>query len=374
MSALPISPLAALAACEFALAAAAGAVMQRSSFCMAGAFRDLFLFRTARPLASVGLLVCLSAVLIQGARGLGLLPLYPFPLLGSPSWMTVGGGLLFGVGMVLAGGCVVGTLYQAGTGRPSAWWALAGLLLGSAAYAEWQPWLRALDQQTVLFAGARTLPQVLGVDPALLALPPALLGAAALWRRRPQLPPGSCPVAGAVAPWKAAAALAAVTAASMAATGVPLGVTTTYAKAVAALEALVAPAHAGAVAYFRMGPFGYVHPWSGLRLAGGPGPHWDGVSLLQVPVIAGIFLGAAASALSLGELRPRWRLPRAQAASALVGGVLMALGSRVGAGCNLWHVFGGLPVLATTSLLFTAGLFPGAWLGGKILVKSVMRP
>ncbi|MCF6187818.1 MAG: YeeE/YedE family protein, partial [Desulfobulbaceae bacterium] len=62
------------------------------------------------------LLIVASMVLFEMFRQLGFLPLYPFPLLGSPSLANIVGGILFGIGMVTAAGCVVGTLYKMGGG------------------------------------------------------------------------------------------------------------------------------------------------------------------------------------------------------------------------------------------------------------------
>lgn len=365
---------AAIAAAGLALGAVAGFAMHRSDFCLAGAFRDLFLFRRTRLLRALLLLVCVTAALVEAVRLGGGLPLYPFPLLGAPSAATAVGGLLFGGGMVLAGGCVIGVLYQAGAARASAWIALAGMVGGSALYAELFPWLRSFDQATRLLGGARTLPQWLGLDPVWLVAPAFGAGATLLWRTRSPRRTAQFRAAGAVEPWKAALVLSGVTVTSLLVVGMPLGVTTSYAKVAAALEALVAPEHVAGVAYFRAAPLDYTHPWTGLRLAGGPTPLFDGVALAQVPVIVGVILGAASSAALLGELRLRPRLPPRQVLSALAGGVLMALGSRMGAGCNLWHLFGGLPVLATTSLLFCGGLLPGAWLGSRILVHVILYP
>ncbi|MEJ2201296.1 MAG: YeeE/YedE thiosulfate transporter family protein, partial [Desulfuromonadaceae bacterium] len=89
--------------------------MHRSDFCMAGMFRDLFLFRDYSMLRVLLLLVLVSMVLFESFRLLGLLHL-PFPLFAPPCWANLIGGTLFGVGMVLAGGCVVGTLYRLGAG------------------------------------------------------------------------------------------------------------------------------------------------------------------------------------------------------------------------------------------------------------------
>ncbi|HYQ48325.1 MAG TPA: hypothetical protein VEP69_04600, partial [Thermodesulfovibrionales bacterium] len=46
--------------------------------------------------------------------------------------------------------------------------------------------------------------------------------------------------------------------------------------------------------------------------------------------------------------------------------------SRIAPTCNVWHLLGGLPILSASSILFTAGLFPGAWIGGLILTRAVL--
>jgi hypothetical protein len=42
-------------------------------------------------------------------------------------------------------------------------------------------------------------------------------------------------------------------------------------------------------------------------------------------------------------------------------------------GCNVWHLWGGLPLLTVQSILFVLGILPGAWLGGKILNQVLLR-
>ncbi len=78
------------------------------------------------------------------------------------------------------------------------------------------------------------------------------------------------------------------------------------------------------------------------------------------------------AARRLGEFKVYYRVPARQYVSALVGGVILALGSRMTPGCNIWHLFGGLPILNMQSLLFLAGLVPGSYIGSKILVHVVL--
>ncbi|HEY8498322.1 MAG TPA: YeeE/YedE thiosulfate transporter family protein, partial [Limnochordales bacterium] len=95
----------------WAFGLAFGFVLQRSRFCFASGFRDLFLFGGSATLkgilagmaaASVGFALLESKMVAM--PGFGLLPpeAHLFPI--GPHLLV--GGVLFGVGMSLAGGCV----------------------------------------------------------------------------------------------------------------------------------------------------------------------------------------------------------------------------------------------------------------------------
>lgn len=352
----------------------AGFFMHRSDFCLAGAFRDLFLFRDGRRVRALVLLVTISAVLFELARVTAILPYYPFPWFAPPALTNLLGGCLFGIGMVLAGGCVVGVLYKLGGGSLPAAVALLGLLAGSALYAEIHPfWSRMAHAATLSDAGV-TLPQLTGVAPGWWIAAVVLLGGGAcwrwsrhgLWRPPAQQPEGYVPL------WLTALVLAGLGLLSAIGTGMPMGVTTSYAKAAAFLEKLIIPGHAAQVAYFSSQPIRYTLPHGGPQLTGGGGPALDVVALIQFPLIAGILLGAFLSARSLGEFHPRWRMPWRQALMVFAGGVIMALGSRMTPGCNVWHLMGGLPLLTMQSLLFLIGLLPGVWLGGRLFLRMTV--
>jgi hypothetical protein len=89
--------------------------------------------------------------------------------------------------------------------------------------------------------------------------------------------------------------------------------------------------------------------------------------MIQFPLIAGIVLGSFISALLLREFKIYWRVPGKQFLITLGGGMLLGLSSRMALGCNVWHLLGGLPILALQSLLFLVGLLPGAWAGSRLL-------
>ena len=355
----------------FAIGSAAGFVMHRSDFCLAGAFRDLFLFRQGRMLRVLLLLAVVAMPLYEVGRLLGLLAV-PFPLFGPPSLVNPLGGLLFGIGMVLAGGCVVGTLYKMAAGRLTSLVAFAGLLAGSTLYAEIHPWWAKLARRGTLSASV-TLPQMLDLSPALLLAPLAVVVCFFLcrWWQQGLLHQESY-AEGHLQPWKAALWLALLSCASALVVGMPMGVTTAYAKLAGMLEALVVPGHVANLAFFATEPLNFIHPLWGIPLRGGPGPRLDGIALAQFPLIAGILCGSACSALRLGEWRFYTRVPIKQCLWAFVGGTLMGLSARMAPACNVWHLMGGLPILAGQSLLFVAGLFPGAWLGSRLLRKFVI--
>ncbi|MCI0468986.1 MAG: YeeE/YedE family protein, partial [Nitrospirae bacterium] len=92
-----------------------------------------------------------------------------------------------------------------------------------------------------------------------------------------------------------------------------------------------------------------------------------------LPVIIGIILGGMLSALILNEFKIHIKQPIRQYAAALSGGVIMGIASRIAPACNVWHLLGGIPILALQSILFLIGLLPGAWIGSKILSRTVLR-
>ena len=356
-----------------ALGATAGFVMHRSDYCIAGMFRDFFLFRKTFLLRTLALQLALTVVLFEVARLAGLLPLYPFPLLAQPSLANLIGGLLFGVGMVLAGGCVVGTLYKLGGGSVLSLVAFIGLVFGSGLYAEMHPWWATVIQRTIL-SPSRTIPQLLGLSPTILvlAVTAACLPLFSKWRRK-RLLIRPLPIAGYLQPWKTAVILALIGFCSYTLVGMPLGITASYAKMAAMLEKLVVPEHLAASTFFQSQPLQVLHPFSNTLLEGWNGPSFDYIWAIQFPLIGGIFLGSAASAVLRREFHPHWRIPYYQYLLAFIGGTILGLSSRLSSGCNIWHLMGGLPIFALSSLLFTAGMIPGAWLGGKIIRPILLK-
>lgn len=356
------------------LGLAAGFVMHRSDYCVAGMFRDLFLFKDAGRLRVLLLQIALAMILFEFARLAGLLPFHPFPVLRSPSLSDVLGGLLFGLGMVLAGGCVFGTLYKMGAGSVVSASAFLGLILGSGLYPVLSPWWEPLVKATRFSAEAITAPQALGTGPTgIVLLFAAIFLVFFLKWRREKLWHRPVSVRGYVQPWITAVILAALGLAAVLLMGLPLGVSAIFAKLAALLASSVVPDYVAQHPFFYRLSLDVIHPLSGAQLRGGPGPQLDAFAFMQFPLLAGIILGSGLSALLLREFALRFRVPPGQLLAALGGGIFMGLAARMASGCNIWHLLGGLPVFALQSSLFVAGLLPGAWLGGKMIRALVQK-
>jgi hypothetical protein len=140
----------------------------------------------------------------------------------------------------------------------------------------------------------------------------------------------------------------------------------------ALLDQWLLPGHFASVGFFQLQSLDLTLPLAAQPLRGGPGPAFDGIAVIQYPLILGIILGAALSAWRLGEWHWHEGASQRQKISVLCGGILMGLASRMTPGCNVWHLWGGLPIFAGQSILFLFGILPGAWLGGKLLVRWVL--
>lgn len=117
-----------------------GMMLQYGRFCFASASRDLF--AAGVPRMAVGILVALVFFsLIQAAlASINMSTFHPAPI---GIHMLIAG-LIFGVGMVLAGGCASGSLYKIGEGNgTSILAAFFGLSIGQAIFVDvkWFNWM-----------------------------------------------------------------------------------------------------------------------------------------------------------------------------------------------------------------------------------------
>jgi uncharacterized membrane protein YedE/YeeE len=301
--------------------AVTGVVMTRWGLCFNRGVRQAFVEGRPRVLRAFAIAVAVQLLVLPLLVAMDVAPLQVNTRIGGPPLLPVAelaGGLAFGVGMALAGGCVTGMLWKAGEGQ-------VALVLAVVGFAAGELLIRGpgLDVVRTLSDAsrpdARGLPELIGVGYTPLALVLGALLLAVLLRRGLR---GLVP-------------------------GVALG-------AVAAL-AWVAAEEAG-----HGYGLGFVGAADGTRLAiehGGTLPY---VLWLAAGVAAG---GAIAGARKLV-------MPSASRATrALAGGLLMGAAGTVARGCNIGHGLTGIPLLSLGSMLATAAMVLGA-----VAVARVSHP
>ena len=143
------------------LGAALGAVMQRGRFCVTGMIRDIFLQGSWRTFVALLVVISVHAVGLAALTSAGVI---------SPEYSSfapvavIVGGFLFGIGIILAGGCASGTWYRSAEGLVGSWIALAMYALSAAAMntgalAGFNSWMKSWD------TGLTTVPELLGISP-----------------------------------------------------------------------------------------------------------------------------------------------------------------------------------------------------------------
>lgn len=337
---------------------------------MAGAFRDVFLFRDYLRLRALFLLVALLSFSLYLMRFFRIISTYPPSFFGTPSAASLLGGVLFGAGMVLGGGCLLGTLYKLGGGSLASAITFCGVLFGGLASAALYPFVRSFALSTVLFTDKTALEHIIGsaADPVLAA---SLLMMILAWRWKGNRARSQTAYArGYLAPWKASFMMAFVIAAILAVSGRPLAVNMGFEKLSGILGATVLPSVTDMIPYYHLQSPRILY---GSIMDGGAGAVVDSIAISQLPLMAGVAAGSFISSLRLGEFRIKRLPPARQAFSAFTGGMFMAVGAFMAGGCNLWHLIGGLPVLALQSVLFVFGIVGGSYLGTAFLKKQVLE-
>jgi uncharacterized membrane protein YedE/YeeE len=103
-----------------------GLLIERAQICFTSAFRDLWITGRTQMAKAIILGMAVSAIGIYSYVQLGVAPKIMWA---GPN--AVLGGLLFGFGIVLAGGCETGWMYRAVEGQVHFWWVGIGNVLGS---------------------------------------------------------------------------------------------------------------------------------------------------------------------------------------------------------------------------------------------------
>ncbi len=109
-----------------------GLLIERAQICFTSAFRDMWITGRTVMAKAIILGMAASAIGIFSYTQLGVVPKIMWA---GPN--AVIGGLLFGFGIVLAGGCETGWMYRAVEGQVHYWWVGLGNIIGSTLLAFW---------------------------------------------------------------------------------------------------------------------------------------------------------------------------------------------------------------------------------------------
>lgn len=107
-----------------------GFVLQRGRFCITGAFRDMYVTKNNKMFIALLIAITVQSVGFFLLKEIGVLNVAPAENF-APIAVLIGA-FVFGVGIVLAGGCATGTWYRAGEGLIGSWVALIVYMLFSA--------------------------------------------------------------------------------------------------------------------------------------------------------------------------------------------------------------------------------------------------
>ena len=298
---------------------AAGAVMTRWGLCFNRALRRAAFERRSALLRAFAIAVAVQLLLLPLLIATDNGALERSAEAGGPALLPVAqlvGGLAFGAGMALAGGCVTGMLWKAGAGRLALAVAIAGFAVGELLIrGPGESLIERLDDASRPSENA--LPGLLDVAYAPVAVVLGCLALFALMRRRRE---------GLMA-------------------GAALG-----------LAAVLAWILADAAGYGY--GLGFVGAAEGTRTALADGSALPFQLWLAAGVVAGGLLG-----------RRRLRVPDlARSGRAAVGGVLMGAGGSLAHGCNIGHGLTGVSLLSFGSLLAIAAMAAGALLTWRLVL------
>lgn len=274
---------------------------------------------------------------------IGLASLITFPLIaygeslglsvrGAIAPVSVGvaaGALLFGFGMMFAGGCGSGTLFTVGGGSLRMVVTLAAFIAGSLAATLHVPWWR-----TLLAAPRIGLVEALGPWGALMALA-ALLGAIWIYsaqrerRLHSELEPPSTTLSLIHGPWSlllGAIAIAGVSVATILLLGRPWGITSAFTL----WGGKIAMAAGVDVASW---PY-----WQNRQAWLSRNVFSDATSVMNFGIMGGALIAANLAGRFNPTLRYRW----GDIGTAILGGLCMGYGARIAYGCNIGAYLGGM--------------------------------
>ena len=345
-----------------------GFFLQKGDLCGASAFSEVLLLKDWRK--TWGLWVCI----IAGMAGFAVLDLLGWVVLNPKPFLWANyllGGILFGIGMVLAGGCISGSLYKAGIGHINSIVALVGIPIGIA-LVEYGP-LSRLNGTLKTYVwkasdgGPVTLSSLTGVPfwAVAVILILATIFLAIIKRSRPKsaLPENSggislirAVITKSWKPWQAGLLIGILGSAaylSSAASGrnYPLGVT----HGVVHAQLLATDSNLNFV-YQRPNPS--AAPTAPVpEQAAKPGKK---VSLWLITVVVSLVVGGWVAARLSGQARFISKPPE-QIFVALIGSILTGAGAAIATGCVVGNIMSGIALASVGMVFFTIIVVLANW-------------
>lgn len=333
----------------------AGLALYHASFGFTAAWRRFILERKSAGLRAQLIMLGVASLVFFPALAAGSVlgqPVggYVFPV----GLALVTGAFLFGLGMQLGGGCGSGTLFTIGGGSVRMMVTLLFFILGStlaSAHAEhWFAWPKFAPVSIVTS---------LGWLPALVVMLAGLAALHALVARAETARHGSLasirqPATNWISgPWAlviGALALALVNIATLIVSGWPWGITGAFALWGAKIASLFGAA-----------------PESWAFFAGQEGALRGSLFADVTSVMDfGIILGAMLAAMMAGKFKPGLSIPARSLAAAVIGGLLLGIGARLGTGCNIGAFFSGTVSGSLHGWVWLVFAFAGNVLGVKL--------
>ena len=355
-----------------------GYVLQHGRFCMNTAFREVLLSRDFTVFRAYILALVVSIIGANLLDDMGIIHLKDYPF----TWVAnILGGYLFGIAMVIGGGCASGTLYRVGEGLIGSWMAALGFILTATAtlsgflrpvaeFFWFGPGYNPDDPATAKFMYMMgdthvTVYNILGLNRwiviACIAVP-ALFFVSKGKFKKPATQKGFI--------WWT--------------TGIMIGLISVF--ALYSSEIWGGMKTARGISF--SGPYNELLTWfanSGTTAdykaaadaaakaatAAGNADLADSISLQgglakagtvtwSMWMLAGVVIGSLTSALKTKEFG--WRSPKAQTlATQFGGGLLMGFAGTLAGGCNVGHGLTGLTTLALSSVVSLIFIILGCW-------------
>lgn len=326
-----------------------GAVVQRSGFCMSAVVSNLVIMRDYRQFHAflAAIIIAVTGTQLLGFSGLVDLSETTY-LVPRMNWSgAILGGLIFGFGTILAGGCIGRTVVRVGEGNISSFIALLVMGVAAAAtmYGPLEP-LRVWFYQATVFE----IPTELASIPGLFDIPAvnfislfAVTGLAIIF-----ITGGNNRSPGLIF------------------AGLIIGLL------IVAGWWLTGNLSRDIFSLHRPASLTFAGPLANSAYALSRGSILSEGAIFGMMLLLGTVLGSFIMAVSSGRFR--WVKPeRSHLCHIIIGGLLMGMGAIIAGGCNIGNGLTGLSVLSVRSMIAVIAIFAGMRMGIYWLSRSENR-